>query len=99
MGSGYSKIKKKAQLAQQQLSDMQEQLSQMEEVGISGNGLVTITLSGEKSIKKVKIQKECVDSEDIEGLEDLIIAAHRDAEQKIDMKNGSKNLNPFSLSF
>lgn len=82
MGSGYSKMKKQARMMEVQMQAMQENLKQQECVGSSGNGLVTITLDGEKNIKSIKIKPECVDKEDIEGLEDLILAAFKDAQGK-----------------
>jgi nucleoid-associated protein EbfC len=99
MGSGFSKLKKQARLAQKEISDMQEKLSQREEEGSAGNGLVSLILSGEKKLKKIKIQKECVDVEDIEGLEDLILAAHKDAFKKLEEKEESDQKDPLSLFF
>lgn len=83
MGSGFAKKKKQAKLLQDQLSKMQSQMKDTEVTGSAGNGLVTITLSGENDLKHVKIKPECVDPEDIEGLEDLIKAAYNDANKKL----------------
>lgn len=83
MGSGFSKRKKQARAMQEQLTKMQSKMQDLEVVGTAGNGLVTITLSGEHEIKHVKIKPECVDAEDIEGLEDLIKAAFNDASEKL----------------
>lgn len=83
MGSGYSKKKKQAKMFQQQLSRMQEEMLKKEAAGTAGGGLVTITLNGEHAIKDIKIKPDCVDPEDIEGLEDLIKAAHKDALKKL----------------
>ncbi len=83
MGSGFAKKKKQAKALQEQFSKMQEQIKTAEAVGTAGNGLVTITLSGENDLKSIKIKPECVDPEDIEGLEDLIKAAYNDAAAKI----------------
>lgn len=82
MGSGYSKMKKQARMMEMQMQAMQDNLKQQECVGSSGHGLVCITLDGEKNMKKIKIKKECVNQDDIEGLEDLIIAAYKDAASK-----------------
>lgn len=82
MGSGYSKMKKQARMMEMQMQAMQDNLKQQECLGTSGNGLVSITLDGEKNIKSIKIKPECVDKNDIEGLEDLIIAAFKDASGK-----------------
>lgn len=88
MGSGFSKKKKQAKQFQQQLASMQENIAKTEVVGTSGNGLVSITLNGEQAIVKVKIKPECVDPEDVEGLEDLIVAAHQDATKKLQASMG-----------
>jgi nucleoid-associated protein EbfC len=79
MGSGFSKKKKQAKMFQQQISRMQKEIQKAEATGTAGNGLVTITLNGEHAIKNIQIKPDCVDADDIEGLEDLIKAAHDDA--------------------
>lgn len=83
MGTGFSKKKKQARLFQEQLTKMQEQIQHTEVTGSSGNGLVTIVLSGEQDMKSIKIKPDCVDKDDVEGLEDLIKAAYNDAAAKL----------------
>ncbi len=83
MGSGFSKKKKQAKLFQEQISKMQSNMKETEVMGTAGNGLVTISLSGENDLKSIKIKPECVDVEDIDGLESLIKAAYNDANQKL----------------
>lgn len=83
MGTGFSKKKKQAKMLQDQLSRMQTQMNQIEVVGTAGNGLVTLTLNGDNELKQLKIKPDCVDPEDIEGLEDLIKSAYGDALQKL----------------
>lgn len=83
MGSGFSKKKKEAKMMQEQLSQMQSKLQNLEITGTAGNGLVTVTLTGDHEIKQIKIKPECVDPEDVEGLEDLIKAAFNDASKKM----------------
>jgi hypothetical protein len=83
MGTGFSKKKKQARVLQQQFSKMQEDLKQVEAFGTAGNGLVSITLNGDNEMKQISIKPECVDPEDIEGLEDLIKAAYHDALEKL----------------
>ena len=82
MGSGFSKIKKQAKQFEEQFSKMQEQMEQMEFEGTSGNGLVKIVLSGDRKMKSITINPDCVDPEDIEGLQDLIQAAYEQAREK-----------------
>ncbi len=83
MGSGFAKRKKQAKQFQQQFAQMQEQLNSVEITGEAGNGLVRIVLSGDHSMKEVVIQPNCVDPEDVEGLQDLIQAAYQDALEKL----------------
>lgn len=104
MGTGFSKKKKQAKMLQEQFSKMQEQIQEAEATGVAGNGLVTITLSGEHELKQIKINPECVDREDIEGLEDLIKAAYKDAlanlkkqTPKLPSMPGLPNLGSFGL--
>ncbi len=69
-------------MLQQQFSQMQDQIQNSEATGVAGNGLVTIVLSGEHELKQIKIKPECVDPEDVDGLQDLIKAAYKDATSK-----------------
>lgn len=84
MGSGFSKQKKQARMLQEQMSRMQDQMKSTEVQGTSGSGLVSVTLSGDYVMTKVQIKKECVDPEDIEGLEDLIKEAYNKAAKQIE---------------
>ena len=72
-------LMKQAQKMQQQLVEAQAQLAQTEVVGTAGGGLVTATVTGSGDVVSVKIDPEAVDPEDVESLEDLVIAAIRDA--------------------
>lgn len=83
MGSGFSKMKKQARLMQEQMGQMRQNLANQTAEGSAGSGLVTLTLNGEKEIKKLTIKPECVNPNDIEGLQDLIMAAHADALAKL----------------
>jgi nucleoid-associated protein EbfC len=84
MGSGYAKKKKEAKAMQQKFKEMQDKLKDEQAMGIAGGGLVKITLNGENEMIEIKIKPECVDPEDVEGLEDLIRAAYQDALQKLE---------------
>jgi nucleoid-associated protein EbfC len=87
MGSGFLKKKKQARQFQNQLSNMQEALTEklekIEITGSSGNGLVKVTLNGSYECRKIKINPECVDPQDIEGLEILVKAAYQDAYEQV----------------
>lgn len=83
MGSGYSKMKKQAKLMEQQLEMMRSEMQNKQVAGSAGNGLVTVVVNGEKELLEIKIKPECVDTSDLEGLQDLIKAACDDAYSKI----------------
>lgn len=83
MGTGFSKRKKQARALHQQFSQMQDQLKDLQVVGKAGNGLVEIVLNGEHELKSVKINPECVDPQDVEGLQLLIKAAYSDAFEQL----------------
>ncbi len=100
MGTGYSKRKKQAKMLQEKFSQMQEEMKNIEVTGQAGNGLVTVTLNGENEMIKISIKPECVDPEDVEGLEDLIKAAHDDATKKLkDKMPGNDSLESFGMPF
>ena len=79
-------------MLQQQLGQFQDQMQKTEAVGTAGNGLVTITLSGNHEMKRITIKPECVDPEDVEGLQDLIKAAYNDAKQKLETQAHPRSL-------
>lgn len=87
MGSGFLKKKKEARALQEQLTQMRTQIDSMEIEGVAGNGLVTITLMGDNTMKQIKIKPECIDPEDAEGLQDLIRTAYQDAKKKLDAQS------------
>ena len=97
MGSGYSKWKKQARMLQDQMSEMQEKMQSVSVTGNAPNDLVQVTMNGEKQIKNIQIKKECVDPEDIEGLQDLILAACADAYEKVEEQDPSGGFNPSQL--
>jgi DNA-binding YbaB/EbfC family protein len=91
MGTGFAKKKKQAKLIQDQIARMQSAMQNTEVTGTAGSGLVTIVLDGQHQIKSLKIKPECVDKDDVEGLEVLIKAAFSDAEKKL-AESQSKNM-------
>lgn len=90
MGSGFARKKKEAKLMQEQFSQLQTQMSQMEVTGSAGGGLVTITLTGDGEMKAIKIKPDCVDKEDIDGLELLVKTAYTEAQKKLQEGSPSK---------
>lgn len=83
MGSGFSKMKKQARMMQEQFGQMRDQLASQTAEGSAGSGLVTVIVNGEKELKKIAIKPECVNPNDVEGLQDLILAAYEDATGKL----------------
>ena len=72
-------LMKQAQKMQQQVLAAQQELAQSELEGSSGGGLVTVTMTGAGEVVAVKIKPEAVDPDDVESLEDLVLAAIKDA--------------------
>ncbi|MBI5162693.1 MAG: YbaB/EbfC family nucleoid-associated protein [Magnetospirillum sp.] len=101
-------LMKQAQQMQEKMGEMQAKMAEMEATGASGGGMLTVTLNGKLELKKVKIDKALVDPEDVEVLEDLIVAAFNDAKGKVEVTmqeemsrlTGGLNLPPgFKLPF
>ncbi len=72
-------LMKQAQKMQQQVMAAQEELAQEQVQGSAGGGLVTATVTGSGDVVAVKIKPEAVDPDDVESLEDLVVAALHDA--------------------
>jgi DNA-binding YbaB/EbfC family protein len=75
---------------QARVQQMQEELAALEIDGQSGGGLVKVTLSGKGDVKKVRIDPSLAKPEEVEILEDLIVAASADAKAKLDAKLQAK---------
>jgi len=73
---------KQMQKMQKKMAEAQEELGEKRIEGTAGGGMVTVTVSGHKEILEVKIKPEVVDPDDIEMLEDLVLAATNDALKK-----------------
>jgi DNA-binding YbaB/EbfC family protein len=99
MGSGFSKMKKQARMLQQQFSQMQEEMKNLIVVGSAGNGLVQVEMNGDKEVLKITIKPDCVDKDDVEGLQDLILAAFKDAEDKVKQQTSDSPLGGMPFGF
>ena len=77
-------LMKQAQQMQSKMQEMQARLESIDVEGVAGAGLVAVTLNGKGDLRRVKIDPKLADPADIEMLEDLIVAAHRDAKTKIE---------------
>ena len=77
-------IQKMMQQAQAMQDKMQTELAAMRIEAGSGGGMVTIEMSGTKEVLSVRIDKAAVDPNDVETLQDLILAAAREASRRVD---------------
>ena len=76
---------KQAQEMQQRL---QKQMGDMRVEATAGGGMVTVVINGTKQLQSIKIDPEVVSKEDVEMLQDLIVAAFNDAARKVDEQLG-----------
>ena len=74
----------KAKDMQAKFQALQEAIAAMEATGQAGGGLVTVTLSGKFEMRSLKIDPSLFKEDDVEVLEDLILAAHNDAKTKVE---------------
>lgn len=81
---------KQIQKLQEEMKQAQEELEESEVVGSAGGGLVEITLSGKKEMVSISIKPDAIDPDDIEFLEDLIVAAYNAASDAIDSLSEEK---------
>ena len=79
-----SNMLKEAQKMQGRMAELQDRLGQTEVTGAAGGGLVEVTLNGKGEMRKVKIDKSLVDPDEVEILEDLVVAATNDAKVKVE---------------
>ena len=79
-----SSMLKEAQKLQQRMGEMQQRLEGIEVGGAAGGGMVNVTLNGKGEMKKVKLDPSLADPNEMEILEDLIVAATNDAKAKLD---------------
>lgn len=69
---------------QRQMEEAQKQLEEQEVTATAGGGAVEVTVTGKREVTKVKLAEEVVDPDDIEMLEDLIMAATNEALRKVE---------------
>ncbi len=79
MPGNMNNLMKQAQRMQRQMEESQKELEVKEFVAKAGGGAVEVTVTGKKEITKVKLSEEVVDPDDIEMLEDLVMAAANEA--------------------
>lgn len=80
----FMKMMKQAKDMQSRMAGLQDELALIEVSGSAGAGLVTVTVSGKGEMKSLKVDPSLLKPEEAEILEDLVVAAHRDAHGKVE---------------
>lgn len=89
MPGNMNNLMKQAQKMQKQMEEQQKALEEKEFTASAGGGAVEITVSGKKEVIRVKLAQEVVDPDDVEMLEDLIMAAVNEAFRKVEEETQS----------
>jgi DNA-binding YbaB/EbfC family protein len=84
MPGNMGNLMKQAQKMQRQMEEASKELEDKEITAAAGGGVVEVTVSGKKEITKIKIDPQAVDPDDVEMLEDLIMAACNEALRQMD---------------
>ena len=87
MPGNMNNLMKQAQRMQRQMEERTKEMEEKEFEASAGGGVVTVKVSGKKEVISVKLSEEVVDPDDIEILEDLIVAATNEALRKMDEEN------------
>ena len=83
MQPNLQQLMKQAQKMQQQMAEAQAELAEAEVTGTAGGGLVTVTAKGTGDVTAIKIDPKAVDPDDVETLEDLVLAAIHNAMEAV----------------
>jgi len=78
-GGNMQQLMRQAQKLQEQMTKTQEDLDAREYTAQAGGGMVTVVTTGKRELKSIEIKPECVDPEDVEMLQDMILAAVNEA--------------------
>lgn len=92
-GMNINKLMKEAKKMQADMEKSQEELSLQEFEATAGGGAVSVKVTGSKEVKEIKIQKDVVDPDDVEMLEDLILTSVNEALKKVDAAQAAKMSN------
>jgi DNA-binding YbaB/EbfC family protein len=77
-------IQKMMQQAQQMQERLQKQMAEMRVEATAGGGMVTVVVNGHKNLQQIKLDPEVVSKDDVDMLQDLIVAAINDAHRRVD---------------
>ena len=87
MPGNMNNLMKQAQRMQKQMEEGQKQLQEQEFSATAGGGAVEVVINGKREFVKIKIQEDACDPDDVEMLEDLVLAACNEALRKVDEEN------------
>lgn len=90
MQGNMNNLMKQAQKMQRQMEEKKKELEEKEYTAAAGGGAVTVTISGKKEVTSVKLSEEVVDPDDIEMLQDLIMAATNEAFRQMEEESGAE---------
>jgi DNA-binding YbaB/EbfC family protein len=90
MRGNIAQLMQQAQKMQENLQRAQEELAKLEVTGSAGGGMVSVTLTGTKECRKVRIDPSLLSDPDAEMIEDLVAAAFNDASNKVDAESKAK---------
>ena len=82
-GMNMQQLMKQAQAMQQKMAEDKQKLEESTVTATSGGGMVEVTMNGKYELQSIKIKPEAVDTDDLEMLEDLVVAAVNDANTQI----------------
>ena len=88
MPGNMSNLMKQAQRMQRQMEESKKALDEKEFTASAGGGAVEVTVDGSKTLKAVKLSPEAVDPDDVEMLQDMIVAAVNEAMKQVDDASG-----------
>ena len=89
-GMNMQAMMKQAQKMQESMLKAQEEIAQMETAGTAGGGMVTATVTGTSTLKSIEIKPDVVDPDDIDMLQDLVVAAVNEALKAAGKKSQSQ---------
>ena len=89
MPGNMANLMKQAQKMQRQMEEQAKELETKEFTATAGGGAVEVTVSGAKKVLKVKLDEEAVDPDDVEMLEDMLVAAVNEALEKVDAESAA----------
>ena len=94
-GANMQQLMRQAQKLQEQMTKSQEELDEKEYTAQAGGGMVTVAITGKRELTKLEIKPECVDPDDVDMLQDMIVAAVNEA---LRMESETRNAEMSKLS-